>query len=162
MIILETKVKEKSKSKVWKKVLTVILAIILLFVIGDVISMNWHSNPDNIKTYETANPYILGMGNTQISAHRSGGGIMPEETMKAFKNCAEDGTFTIDVFEFDLHITKDDVFVVWSCKALQNNKALLSTTVYDGMYYEITFNGDKKEMYFDAYKKWENRCIKID
>ena len=112
MIILETKVKEKSKSKVWKKVLTVILAIILLFVIGDVISMNWHSNPDNIKTYETANPYILGMGNTQISAHRSGGGIMPEETMKAFKNCAEDGTFTIDVFEFDLHITKDDVLVL--------------------------------------------------
>lgn len=59
------------------------------------------------------------------------------------------------------HITKDDVFVVWSCKALQNNKALLSTTVSDGMYYEITFNGDKKEMYFDAYKKWENKCIEV-
>lgn len=45
-------------------------------------------------------------------------------------------------------ITKDDVFVVWLCKTLQNNKALLSTTLFDGMYYEITFNGDKKEMYF--------------
>lgn len=57
-------------------------------------------------------------------------------------------------------ITKDDVFVVWCCKTLQNNKALLSTTLFDGMYYELTYNGDKKELYFDAYRKWENKCIK--
>ena len=59
-------------------------------------------------------------------------------------------------------ITVDDVFVVWCCKNLQNNKALLSTTLFDGMYYELTYNGDKKELYFDAYKKFENRCIKIE
>ena len=53
----------------------------------------------------------------------------------------------------------DDVFVVWLCKTLQNSKALLSTTLLDGMYYEITYNGHKRELYFDAYKKWENRCI---
>lgn len=58
-------------------------------------------------------------------------------------------------------ITVDDVFVVWSCKTLQNNKALLSTTLFDGMYYELTFNGDKQEIYFDAYKKWENKCIEV-
>ena len=56
-------------------------------------------------------------------------------------------------------ITTDDVYVVWSCKTLQNNKALLSTTLYDGMYYEITHNGDRHEIYFDAYKKFENRII---
>lgn len=56
-------------------------------------------------------------------------------------------------------ITTDDVFVVWSCKTLQNNKALLSTTLFDGMYYEITYNGDKNEAYFDAYKKWENKVV---
>ena len=66
------------------------------------------------------------------------------------------------------HLDKSDtlpefeVFVVWSCKTLQNNKALLSTTLFDGMYYELTYNGDKKELYFDAYKKFENRCIKIE
>ena len=58
-------------------------------------------------------------------------------------------------------LTIDDVFVVWNCKTLQNNKALLSTTVSDGMYYEITYNGDKNELYLDAYKKWENKCIKL-
>ena len=58
-------------------------------------------------------------------------------------------------------MTADDVFVVWSCKTLQNNKALLSTPVSDGMYYELTYNGDKNELYFDAYKKWENICFKL-
>lgn len=57
-------------------------------------------------------------------------------------------------------ITKDDVFVVWSVKVLQNNKALVSTTVSDGMYYEITHNGDKNETYVDAYKKWQNFVVK--
>lgn len=59
-------------------------------------------------------------------------------------------------------ISTEDVFVVWSCKTLQNNKALLSTTLFDGMYYEITYNGDKKEIYMDAYKKWENLVIKVE
>lgn len=58
-------------------------------------------------------------------------------------------------------ITEQDVFVVWSCKTLQNNKALLSTTLFDGMYYELTYNGDKNELYLDAYKKWENQLITL-
>lgn len=60
------------------------------------------------------------------------------------------------------HITSKDVYIVWFSKALQNFKALVSTNVSDGMYYELTYNGDKKELYLDAYKKWENRCIKIE
>ena len=56
-------------------------------------------------------------------------------------------------------ITEDDVFIVWMCKTLQNSKAMASTTLFDGMYYELTYNGDKKELYLDAYKKWDNRCI---
>lgn len=59
-----------------------------------------------------------------------------------------------------MQITVDDVYVVWFCKTLQNWKALASTTVPDGMYYELTYNGDKDEMYLDAYKKFENRCIR--
>ena len=58
-------------------------------------------------------------------------------------------------------ITEENVFVVWVCKALQNWKALASTTVADGMYYELTYNGDKKQLYLDAYKKWKNKCIEV-
>ncbi len=62
----------------------------------------------------------------------------------------------------NVQITVDDVYIVWLCKTLQNSKALLSTTLCDGMYYEVTYNGDKNKFYFDAYKKFENRCIKGD
>ena len=57
-------------------------------------------------------------------------------------------------------ITTEDVYVVWFCKTLQNWKAMVSTNVSDGMYYEVTHNGDKGETYVDVYKKWENICVK--
>lgn len=53
-------------------------------------------------------------------------------------------------------IKPEEVYVVWYAKTLQNAKALLSTPLPDGMYYEITYNGDKDEFYLDAYKKFEN------
>ena len=53
------------------------------------------------------------------------------------------------------------MFIVWMCKTLQNSKAMCSTTLFDGMYYELTYNGNKKELYLDAYKKWENKCIPV-
>lgn len=52
-----------------------------------------------------------------------------------------------------------EVFTVWKAKILQNWKYLLSSTLPDGMYYELTYNGDKKEWYLDAYKKFENKVI---
>ena len=63
------------------------------------------------------------------------------------------------------HLDKTDptpdftVFTVWKAKVLQNWKYLLSSTLCDGMYYELTYNGDKLEWYLDAYKKFENQCI---
>ena len=65
------------------------------------------------------------------------------------------------------HLDKSDhvtfpfeyVYVVWSCKTLQNNKAMISTDLPDGMYYEVTYNGDKDEFYLDAYKKFHNQRI---
>lgn len=56
-------------------------------------------------------------------------------------------------------ITEDDAFIVWACKTLQNNKALVSTTVPDGMYYEVTYDGDKQQAYVDVYKKWQNYSV---
>lgn len=63
------------------------------------------------------------------------------------------------------HLDKSDpepqfeVYTVWKAKALQNWKYLLSSTLFDGMYYELTYNGDKGEWYLDAYKKFQNVVI---
>ena len=57
-------------------------------------------------------------------------------------------------------VVEFDVFVVWQCYILGNAKWLVSTSLPDGMYYEVTFNKAKNEFYLDAYKKFENRCIK--
>jgi len=58
-----------------------------------------------------------------------------------------------------IFITEDEVYIVWQCKTLQNWKALASTTLPDGMYYEFTLNGDTDELYIDAYKKFENMTV---
>lgn len=104
--------KAKKKISMGKIIGCIILSVILAFVIGEVVSVNWHSNPDNIITYESSNRYINTSGTPYVSAHRSGGGIEPEESMLAFKNCIENPDFHVDVFEFDLHITKDNVLVL--------------------------------------------------
>ena len=75
-----------------------------------------------------------------------------KETVRDYFNGTSDKA---DNFE----MTTDNVFIVWFCKTLQNWKALVSTTVSDGMYYELTYNGDKGELYLDAYKKRENICL---
>jgi hypothetical protein len=63
------------------------------------------------------------------------------------------------------HLDKSDpkpdfyVYTVWKCKILQNWKYLLSTSLFDGMYYELTYDGDNGKWYLDAYKKFENKVI---
>lgn len=61
----------------------------------------------------------------------------------------------------NVQITSDDVYVVWYSKTLQNAKALLSTNLLDGMYYELTLNGSKNQLYFDAYKKFQNKTVEL-
>ena len=57
-------------------------------------------------------------------------------------------------------ISEIDVFTVWSCKTLQNYKALVSTDVTgDTTYFEFTFNGDRQQLYMDVYTKEKNECI---
>ncbi len=106
------KTKNRKRMSTGKIILCIICTVLVLFILGDIISVNWHSNPDNIVQYNNDNQYITKEDFPQISAHRSGGGIAPEETMMAFKNCTDGVDFSIDIFEFDLHITKDNVLVL--------------------------------------------------
>lgn len=52
------------------------------------------------------------------------------------------------------------VFIVWKCKTIQNWKYLIATSLADGMYYEVTYNGDRHEWYLDVYKKIDKQIIK--
>ena len=64
----------------------------------------------------------------------------------------------LDVTDYTVNASYE-VYTDWKCKVLQNWKYLLSSTLPDGMYYELTYNGDKKEWYLDAYKKFQNVVI---
>lgn len=76
-----------------------------------------------------------------------------KQTVAEYFNIHSDKT---DKFRLNI----DDVYIVWQCRVLQNWKALVSTAVADGMYYEVTHNGDRNETYIDCYKKWDNFTVK--
>lgn len=61
----------------------------------------------------------------------------------------------LDKTDITIKIEDKTPYIVWKCKTLQNWKYLMSTDLHDRMYYELTYNGDKKEWYLDAYKKFE-------
>ena len=65
------------------------------------------------------------------------------------------------VFQGNPKIAISEMFVVWMCKTLQNNKALISAQSTDN-YYEITYNGDKGEIYDDEYIKNTNTCLNVN
>lgn len=50
-------------------------------------------------------------------------------------------------------LTMDDVYVVTYAYVLGGQKAMLSTTLPDGKYYEVTYNTSKEEIYVDQYVK---------
>ena len=82
---------------------------------------------------------------------------MDERALDIVLNYIHDIFFHISRYDDEF-----DIFIVWKCKALQNWKYLISTSVDDGMYYELTYNGDKHEWYLDAYKKFQNRVYHDD
>lgn len=57
-------------------------------------------------------------------------------------------------------VLAEEMYIVWFCKTLQNWKALISTDVINGVYWEVTHNGDKNETYVDTYFKSSNVCVK--
>ena len=84
---METTNTNKKQMKKHLKRFIIFVAVIAAIAIIMTVLGNYKSNPADVNTYKTDNPYIL--EETDISGHRSGGGIAPEETMMAFKNCAE-------------------------------------------------------------------------
>jgi hypothetical protein len=56
-------------------------------------------------------------------------------------------------------MTLDDVYILFYTKLLNSWKALVTTTVGDEMYYQITFNGETNETYLDVFTKAYAFCI---
>lgn len=61
--------------------------------------------------------------------------------------------------EHDDSIGLDDVYIVWFCYILGGWKALVSTTLPDDQYYEVTYDREKGRTYIDVYKKKENIVV---
>lgn len=56
---------------------------------------------------------------------------------------------------------ESDVYIVWFAYILGGWKAMGSTSVPDGRYYEVTYNKESRVAYVDTYIKTHNREIHI-
>lgn len=112
-VLILSRRKRRKARKILKTVITVLLVIILASVallgVAAALCECVPGKPADMSA--VTNPYIT-EDKALVSAHRSGGGIAPENTMMAFKNCIESESFNVDVFEFDLHITKDGKLIL--------------------------------------------------
>jgi glycerophosphoryl diester phosphodiesterase len=93
-----------------------IIGIVLLVLIVLVGILFWVVTRDSSMAPEESagadNSLITPLGTTMLSGHRAGGGIAPENTMMALENCVESTDYSLDIFEFDLHLTADGELVL--------------------------------------------------
>lgn len=59
----------------------------------------------------------------------------------------------------NMKTTADEFYVVWFAKVLGNWKALISTDLISGQYWEVTYDGNKQQTYVDHYVKRSNEAI---
>ena len=79
------------------------------------LTMGEEGNPDAVaEAYpDSTNPYITEHLDPDISAHRSGAGLAPQNTLMAFENIiANQAEIPVDILEFDVQVTKDGELVL--------------------------------------------------
>lgn len=62
----------------------------------------------------------------------------------------------------DLGCDVEDIFVVWSCKVIQNKKAILGSTKSGSPLIEATLDGDRDRIYYDVYMKERKEIIVLN
>ena len=80
---------------------------------------------------------------------------MDDKALKIVRDYIMENTDTTDTSPDPNGLT---VFIVWKCKALQNWKYIIASSIY-GLFFELTYDGDDEMWYLDAYKKTENTVI---
>ena len=100
----------------WVKKTIIIVLCVILFLAALTGYLFWDATRDTpdapVSTDNASNALITPLGTTMLSGHRAGGGIAPENTMMALKNCTENDIYELDIFEFDIHLTKDNIPVL--------------------------------------------------
>lgn len=106
----------------------VVIVVLVLALLAGV--LYWTVTRDTktapIATDGAQNPLITPLGTTMLSGHRAGGGVAPENTLMALKNCVESTAYTLDIFEFDIHLTADDVPVLLHDETLDRTSDAVS------------------------------------
>ncbi len=101
-------------------VFTVLLAayrsfLAIFMVIPVVLTMCMKDAPwiPVIENENATNPYINEYLETEVSAHRSGAGVAPQNTKMAFETMLNNTeTHGVDTFEFDVQLTKDGELII--------------------------------------------------
>lgn len=94
---------------IWHGFVSVFMLIPILLTMGNA------GDPDTpVESYpDSTNPYIREYLDPDISAHRSGAGIAPQNTLMAFENIIEQGgSLGVDTLEFDVQITADGELIL--------------------------------------------------
>lgn len=82
----------------------------------------------------------------------------PDEFLMKAKRAVEYSQYVEDAAPIFIQ----DLYIVWFAKTLGNWKALLSTDKVDGSYWEVTYDGNKKQTYVDHYLKSTNTVLPDD
>ena len=109
-----TSKKHGCKSKA-SKIITIVALVIVGAILFNFVLMpltDFIPRVTGEVTYDTSNPHIVFENGVKISAHRAGGSLAPEETLRAFKTCVEATDYKVEILEFDLHVTKDGHLVL--------------------------------------------------
>ncbi len=148
--------KNVKNAVVWSIVGTLLFVLILNVIILPLTGSC--ARVEHIDNYTGNNKYITfsSENGLLLSAHRAGGVLEPEETMAAFIQCMEQAkneNYKVDVLEFDLHLTKDDVLVLMHDHEIDRtsngtgkicDKTLAELKTYNFGYNFQTVDGDYK------------------
>lgn len=107
--------KKTGKGKKARKIIGIALGAVAALAVCIIVFISFPGWPwDKVIPNENAtNPYIRDYLDVDISAHRSGAGVAPENTMMAFKKVlAENEKNGVDTYEFDVNITADGELVI--------------------------------------------------
>lgn len=99
----------KRRKKLRIAIIVILIIVVSLFCLAFSSGIPKVETPD---TYNGENNYIRFYEKPYISAHRAGGAIAPENTLAAFMHCMNASDYRVDILEFDLHLTKDNVLIL--------------------------------------------------